>query len=267
MDIFPSVVAAAFGLVIGSFFNVLIYRLPRNESIVRPGSHCPDCNHAIKPWENIPLMSYLFLRGRCPACGHRISLQYPAVELLTGCAALALWRLVISPGIASEPSGWHMGILALQSLALLMLIPLSVIDMKHYIIPDAFTLPGIVAAFIVSFFPGGLTPLQCLLGMAVGCVPLFLVGHISKLLLKKEALGLGDIWLMAVIGGLWGWKIAVAAVVLASFSGSIAGFALLAFRALSKDHKLPFGPFLAFGAWASVLTFDTLFKLYCSWLG
>lgn len=268
MDALFPVFAFVIGLVLGSFFNVLIYRLPRNESIVRPGSHCPHCNHAIQPWENIPILSYLFLRGKCAVCKRPISVHYPLVELLTACAALAIARLVVLPGLAPVPSAWQTGVLVLQSLALLMLIPLSIIDMKHYIIPDVFTLPGIAAALIVSFFPGGLTPLQCVLGMAAGGGPLFLAGYLAKLLLKRaDTMGAGDIWLMTFVGGLWGWKIAFASFILASFSGSLVGIGLLVFHKLGKDHKLPFGPFLAIGVWASVLTFDKLFGLYLKWLG
>jgi leader peptidase (prepilin peptidase)/N-methyltransferase len=148
------------------------------------------------------------------------------------------------------------------------LIPLSIIDIKHYIIPDVFTLPGIAAAVIISFFPGGLTPFECVLGIAVGGGSLFLAGLMGKILFKKdEAMGGGDVRLMAMIGGLWGWKLSIAVIVLASFLGSIVGIGLLAFGLLAKDHKLPFGPFLACAAWAAVLTFDKLFGLYRAWLG
>ena len=268
MDFFFSACAFVIGLILGSFFNVLIYRLPRSESIVRPGSHCPRCNHAIRPWENIPLASFILLRGKCAACGMRISFQYPLVELLTGCAALAIGRLVISSQLAADPSAWHAGVLALQSLVLLMLIPLSIIDIKHYIIPDALTMPALVAALAVSFFPGGLTPLQSIVGMCAGGGSLLAIGAIGTYVLKKEdAMGGGDIPLMALIGALWGWKIAIGGIVLASFLGSIVGLLLLVFHVLAKDHKLPFGPFLAIGIWASVLTFDKLLGLYLSWLG
>jgi leader peptidase (prepilin peptidase)/N-methyltransferase len=268
MDILFSACAFVIGLVLGSFFNVLIYRLPRNESIISPGSHCPRCNHAIRPWENVPLVSFILLRGKCSACEHPISFQYPLVELLTACAALAIGRLVVSPQLAAEPSFWHAGVLALQSLVLLLLIPLSIIDIKHYIIPDMLTIPGLVAAIIVSFFPGGLTPVQSIVGMLAGGGTLFAIGAIGTYMLnKKDTMGGGDIRLMALIGALWGWKIAIGSIVLASFLGSLIGLMLLAFHVLAKDHKLPFGPFLAIGAWASVLSFDKLLGLYLSWLG
>ena len=260
--------AFVLGSILGSFFNVLIYRLPRNESIVSPGSHCPRCNHAIRPWENVPLASFVLLRGKCSACKHPISPRYPLVELFTACAALTLWRFVIMPQLVSAPTYWHMGVLALQSLVLLMLIPLSIIDIKHFIIPDVLTIPGLVAAIVVSFFPGGLTPVQSIVGMLAGGGSLLAIGAIGTYVLKKEdAMGGGDIRLMALIGALWGWKIAIGGIVLASFLGSIVGLLLLVFHVLAKDHKLPFGPFLAAGVWASVLTIDKLFGLYLSWLG
>lgn len=170
--------------------------------------------------------------------------------------------------MALSPSVWEISVVALQAVILLVLIPLSIIDIQHYIIPDVFTLPGIIAAVLVSFFPGGITPIQCFLGITIGGGSLYLAGFMGKLVFKKdEAMGGGDVRLMAMIGGLWGWKIAIAAIVLASFLGSIAGIGLIVFRVLAKDHRLPFGPFLACGTWISVLTFDKLFGLYMAWLG
>ena len=268
MDLFTPCVAFVLGLVFGSFFNVLIYRLPLDRSIIRPGSRCPECNHAIRPWENIPLISFMLLGGKCSNCKHAISLQYPLVELLTGFAAVILWIFVLAPGLSGSPSFFRLTILAVQSIVLLVLIPLSIIDIKHYIIPDVFTLPGIAAAVVISFFPGKVTPFECVLGIAVGGGSLFLAGFMGKLLFKKdEAMGGGDVRLMAMIGGLWGWKLSIAVIVLASFLGSIVGIGLLAFGLLAKDDKLPFGPFLALAAWAAVLTFDKLFGLYRAWLG
>ena len=270
MDLFSSSVAFVFGLVFGSFFNVLIYRLPLDRSIVRPGSCCPECGNAIRPWENIPLVSFmLLLHGKCSNCKHAISLQYPLVELLTGFAAVMLWIFVLAPGLCRVPCRFFaLLFLPCNRYVLLLLIPLSIIDIKHYIIPDVFTLPGIAAAVSISFFPGGLTPFECVLGIAVGGGSLFLAGYMGKLLFKKdEAMGGGDVRLMAMIGGLWGWKLSIAVIVLASFLGSIVGIGLLAFGLLAKDHKLPFGPFLALAAWAAVLTFDKLFGLYRAWLG
>jgi len=149
-----------------------------------------------------------------------------------------------------------------------MLIPLSIIDIKHYIIPDVLTIPGLVAAIIVSFFPGGLTPRAKHRGDAGGGGSLLAIGAIGTYVLKKRRRhGRRRHRLMALIGALWGWKIAIGGIVLASFLGSIVGLLLLVFHVLAKDHKLPFGPFLAAGVWASVLTIDKLFGLYLSWLG
>jgi leader peptidase (prepilin peptidase)/N-methyltransferase len=266
MDAAP-LLAFATGLVFGSFFNVLIHRLPREESIVKPGSHCPACGHPIGPLENIPLLSFIALRGKCKWCRTPISFRYPAVELLTGIAALALWLWFVVPRLSTITSPWQTAAIAAEALTLLFMIPITIIDAQHYIIPDTLTMPGIALAAAVSFLPGGLTPVECGLGMLAGGGSLVTVGLIGRWLLKKgDAMGGGDVRLMAFVGGLWGWKIALAAIFAASLMGSIIGLSLVLFRALGKDHKLPFGPYLAFGTWAAVLTLDKLSALYVRWL-
>jgi leader peptidase (prepilin peptidase) / N-methyltransferase len=258
--------AFVIGLAFGSFFNVLIHRLPREESIVRPGSHCPGCGHAIGPLENIPLISFLLLRGKCKWCGAPISLRYPAVELLAGIAALALWQWFVAPRLSTIITPWQTASAVIESLALLFLIPIAIIDARHYIIPDAFTMPGIAIAVVVSFFPGGLTPLQCVLGMLAGGGSLYAAGFFGKVVLKKdEAMGGGDVRLMAFVGGLWGWKVALAAIFAASLLGSITGLALMLFHVMKKEHKLPFGPFLACGTWTAVVTINSISALYVRW--
>jgi len=263
---YASVFACALGAVLGSFFNVLIYRLPRDESVISPGSHCPQCGHAIGPLENIPLVSYGILRGKCRWCKAPISLIYPAVELLTGCAALLLWIAYVAPRL-SDAQPWQIPVIFFQALTLLLFIPISCIDARHYIIPDVLTVPGIVASAALSFLPGGLTPLQSGLGIAVGAGSLWLMGIIgSWALKKKDSMGGGDVRLMALIGGLWGWQIAFGAIFAASLMGTVVGLVLIAGKKLGQDHKLPFGPFLALGTWAAVLAMQLVSAGYLRWL-
>ncbi len=260
---FSSFFAVVIGLTLGSFFNVLIYRLPREESIVRPGSHCPRCGHPVRFWENFPVVSYIALRGKCAHCKAPISPMYPAIELAAGLASLMLWRLYVAPAMGAPTMPWQVPIILFQALTLLTMIPLFVIDCEHYIIPDLLTVPGLLLAIIVSFFPGGLTPVDCALGVAAGGGSLYGIGLAGKYLLKKgEAMGGGDVLLMAMAGALWGWKIAIACIFIASFAGSLAGAALLALRKMRTDRKIPFGPFLAAGLWIAVFAFNKLAAWY-----
>lgn len=241
-----------FGLLFGSFFNVLIWRLPRGESVVKPGSHCVTCGRPVRPLENIPLVSYAVLGGKCAGCGGRISPIYPAIELLTGAAAAALWLWAIAPRLPGL-TAWQAPVLAVQIASLLLLIPISVIDIKHYLIYDLFTLPGAAISFALSLLPGGLAWTQSLLGIAAGGGTLFAVGWIGKLVFRKEAMGLGDVKLMAWFGALFGWEAAFVAIIASSLLGTLAGIALMATKRLQPSHHLPFGPFLAAGLWIAVL--------------
>jgi leader peptidase (prepilin peptidase)/N-methyltransferase len=189
------------------------------------------------------------------------------VELFTGIAAFALWQWFVSPRLSIITTPWQAASAVVESLTLLFLIPMTIIDIRHYIIPDLITLPGIALAAAISFFPGGLTPLQCGLGMLAGGGSLAAVGLLGKWFMKKEdAMGGGDVRLMAFIGGLWGWKIAIGAIFIASLAGTFIGLALMLFRVLGKDHKLPFGPFLAIGTLTAVLTLDRLAAMYLHWI-
>jgi leader peptidase (prepilin peptidase) / N-methyltransferase len=263
MDTFYSIIAVVSGLMLGSFFNVLIYRLPRKESIVRPGSHCPQCGRGVKPWENIPLLSFLILGGKCAGCKNRITIRYPIIEFLTAAAAFLIYSRLIVPAAATPISAWKIVALAMQISVLLIIVPVAVIDLFHFIIPDSITLPGLILAILVSFFPEGLSPLQCLYGILAGGGSLFCIGIIGEWAFKKgEAMGGGDVKLMALCGAVFGWKLGLLTIVLAAFIGSIVGIGLVLFKVFSKDHKIPFGPFLACGLWASVLAGDPLLSLY-----
>ncbi|WP_420850276.1 prepilin peptidase [Oryzomonas sagensis] len=227
----------AFGLVVGSFLNVCISRMPRNESVVFPPSHCPLCKYRIRWFDNIPLLSYLWLRGRCRGCGAHISLQYPLVELLNGLLTLALF--------------WRFG-LSLSFLALFLfcsaLVVITFIDIEHQIIPDEISLPGIVIGFIFSFFLPWQTWVGSLVGILLGGGSLLLVASCYQWLTGKEGMGGGDIKLLAMMGAFLGWKAVPFIIFASSLVGSVVGIAMMLI--LKKDSKLaiPFGPYLAFGA-------------------
>ena len=251
-----------FGLITGSFFNVLIWRIPRGESIVWPASHCPQCNKQIRSWENIPLLSYIFLKGKCSSCSQKISPVYPLVELLTAIAAAALWVAFFN--LSFDNLTWQSAPpVILQAFFLLLMIPISIIDIRHYIIPDQFTLPLIIAGLAISFFPGGITPLQSLLGTLGGGGILYLIGLLGTVLFKKgEAMGGGDIKLMAAAGAFWGIQASLSGIVFGALLGSVAGITMIIFRKLSSDHKIPFGPFLGAGLWVAVLAGENILNLY-----
>jgi leader peptidase (prepilin peptidase)/N-methyltransferase len=238
-----SLFAFVFGAVVGSFLNVCIYRLPRSESIVFPASHCPGCGRVIRPYDNVPILSYLVLRGRCRTCGVRISPQYPVVELIN---ALLTMFLFIKFGFS------------LTFLFLFIfcsaLVVITFIDLEHRIIPDVISLPGIVVGFAASFFIVNLCTgrtlgwLNSLIGILVGGGSLFLVAFLYQIITKKEGMGGGDIKLLAMMGAFLGWMAVPFIIFTSSLVGSVVGISLMLVQ--KKDSKLaiPFGPFLAFGA-------------------
>ncbi|MFP4416791.1 MAG: prepilin peptidase [Chitinispirillaceae bacterium] len=255
-----------FGLMIGSFFNVLIYRLPRNESVVWPGSHCPDCRNRLKLWHNIPVISYLFLRGACAFCRKKVSLRYPVVEIVTALLALWLWFSLGTQSMTGV-SWWRDLYTIARMLSLLILLPVSLIDLRHYIIPDAITIGGLIAGLALSFIPGDLTPLQAVLGMAAGGGSLYCVGLFGEYVLRKEdSMGGGDIKLMAFLGAFWGWQTVLMGIVFASFMGALVGVGMIILGALKKDRHIPFGPFLAAGCWTAVLYGDYLLRSYIAFI-
>lgn len=240
-----------FGLLIGSFFNVLIWRLPRNESIAFPASHCPRCNRKIKPWENIPVISYIFLGGKCAGCKDKISIVYPLIELVTSGLLVLLWYVFISRQQLTVISGIP---LLFQVIFLILMVPIAVIDYRHYIIPDSITLSFLVAGFAVSFVPGGVTPVQSIIGILAGGGSLWLLGFIGSVVFKKgDAMGGGDIKLMAAAGALFGPEIALFSIIFGAFLGSAVGIPMILLRKLRSDHHIPFGPFLGAGLWISVI--------------
>jgi leader peptidase (prepilin peptidase) / N-methyltransferase len=260
---FVDVAVACAGLILGSFFNVLIWRLPRGESIAWPGSHCPACNRPIKPYENIPVLSYIFLRGKCAGCHAPISLQYPLVEAATAALALVLWHWCVLPRISTPAPWWTIVELSVQCAVLVLMVPVCVIDILHYIIPDAITLPALLIGLAISFMPGGVTWYDSLIGAVAGGGSLLVVGKLGEWLFRKEdAMGMGDVKLMSCIGALWGWQPALLTILFGSFLGAAAGLTMMATKSLRQDHRIPFGPYLAAGAWIAVLAGGRLVSAY-----
>ncbi|MFN2386626.1 MAG: A24 family peptidase [Thermoanaerobaculia bacterium] len=229
--------AGAFGATVGSFLNVLIHRLPRGESVVRPPSHCPFCGVTIRPLENVPLLSWLALRGRCRTCGARIPLRYPAVELITGLLwALLAWRAPTFPAFFS-------GVFLVSAC-----LALLAIDAEFQILPDAITITGIFVGLALSFLSGPPSPLASLVGAALGAGSLYLLGWVWEKLRGIEAMGLGDVKMLGMIGAFLGpWGVLLT-VLFASVSGAALGLLLIALRRGSLRMPLPFGVFLALGA-------------------
>jgi leader peptidase (prepilin peptidase)/N-methyltransferase len=249
-EIFPFA-AFLFGMVVGSFLNVCICRMPINESVVSPPSHCPRCSYQIRCYDNIPLLSYLLLRGKCRGCGAHISAQYPLVELLNGVLSLFLF-LRFGPTLAFAA-------LFLFSSAL---VVITFIDIEHQIIPDEISLSGIVVGFVLSFFLKGHTWQNSLLGILLGGGSLLFVAYAYQWLTGKDGMGGGDIKLLAMMGAFLGWKAVPFIIFASSLVGSIIGISIMLFQ--KKDSKLaiPFGPYLAFGAVLYIFYGRTLIRWY-----
>jgi leader peptidase (prepilin peptidase)/N-methyltransferase len=228
--------AFALGACIGSFLNVVVWRLPRGESLVRPRSRCPGCGAAIPAWANVPLLSYLALRGRCRACGARISLRYPLIEALTG-AAFAAFLLVHGPGPR---------LLVDWTLASA-LIAVTFIDLDHHIIPDSITLPGMVAGLALALFAPelGIGFREALFGLLGMGGILWAVSAGFEHFAGKTGLGMGDVKLMAMLGSFLGFQGAVGVLVLGSLVGIVYGVAMIVALRSGRGTHIPFGPALA----------------------
>ncbi len=251
---FGVTVAAAYGLVVGSFLNVVIHRLPRGGSLLRPPSHCPACGATVRWFDNVPVLSFLLLAGRCRACRAPISPRYPAVELLGGFAAVAaLLRFGLTVA----------GVEAM--LLLMLLVALAFIDLEHHLLPDLLTLPGI-ALGLAGSLAGGLVPaLDAAIGAAVGAAVPYAVIVVYRWLRGVEGMGLGDTKLLAMIGAFLGWRGALLTLGLAATAGAAVGIALIAAGRGRRDTELPFGTFLA-GAAAVVLFAGPALLLALGWV-
>ncbi len=272
---------AVFGLIIGSFLNVVIHRLPimierewrshcaeilNNDlgeentanrfDLIVPRSRCPQCGHGISVLENIPIISYLILKGKCSACGTPISIRYPLVEALTA---------VLSVVVA-----WHFGLGWQMAGALLLtwaLVALSFIDFHDQLLPDSITLPVLWIGIGLSLFGLYTDTTSSVLGAMVGYLALWSVFHLFKLLTRKEGMGYGDFKLLAMLGAWMGWKMLPLVVILSSLLGAVIGVGLILIRKQDRSVPIPFGPYLALAGWVGFLWGEDLIDLYWSWSG
>ena len=271
------VTAGILGAIIGSFLNVVIHRIPREQSIVFPNSACPACGTGLRPYDNIPILSYLILRGRCRSCSNPISIRYPVVEALT---VLLFVALVLRDG-TSYALPFDMAFVSA-------LIALVFIDAEHMILPNAITYPGLVFALVTRLalpylagpaqfddLPGLLARLPqfpvwslsfigAALGALVGGGSLWLMGFVWEKLRGVEAMGLGDVKMMFMVGAYLGWRLAVLTIFFGVFSGSIIGIAIMAKRGRNLQMMLPFGIFLGIGAVVSLFIGHRVIEWYAS---
>lgn len=244
------------GLCVGSFLNVCAWRIPRGESVAWPGSHCPRCGHALGLWDNIPVASWVVLRAKCRYCGGRISWRYPVGELLTAAVWLGVWWT----------HGWTWETAALLVVASGLLAG-AMVDCEHYILPDRITLGGIMAGLALSFAvpelqgeaaAGGWAARWAALGWsaasaALGAGILWLVGVAGKAAFRRDAMGLGDVKLLAAIGACLGWRAVLFTVMASSLTGTLLGVGLIAAGKRAWSERIPYGPHLALGAYLWML--------------
>ncbi len=263
------------GLIVGSFLNVVIHRLPitlqqewkkqsrevlnlpKDETqpelfnIAFPSSHCPSCQHKLAIWENIPIVSYLILRGKCRSCHQNISLRYPLIELVTGLLfGLIFCQYGLTPISLS---------LMLLSCALLCL---TMIDLDHMLLPDQITLPVLWLGLLVNSQLGMVSPLDAVYGAMFGYLILWSVYWLFKLLTKKEGMGYGDFKLLAMLGAWFGWQAVPIMVFLSAFLGAFIGVSLILLKRIDRDKPIPYGPYLAIAGVMIIFWRDTLFEWY-----
>ncbi len=254
-DVFLTIAVGLFGAVVGSFLNVCIHRLPRRESLVWPSSRCPACGHAIAPYDNVPVLSFLWLRGRCRACRAPIAWRYPFVEAVNGIGYVGIvWRFGFD---------WPAAAYAVLFSALLVV---AFIDLDHQIIPDRITLPGIPLGFLCAATVLPIGWFQSLLGILVGGGLLWFMAWISPYLFGKEGMGGGDIKLLAMVGAFLGWEPALLTVMVGASIGAATGLSLIGLNIIRRDQYIPFGPFLATGAAVAMLFFHDLKAWYLGFL-
>lgn len=272
------------GLLVGSFLNVVILRLPvmmerewqvqcralleqetgpaeispepERFDLIAPASHCPRCRHKITPFENIPLLSYLLLRGKCSGCGARISPRYPLTEALT-----AILSLVVA---------WHFGFnwACLGALALTWgLIALSIIDFDHQLLPDNITQPFLWLGLTVSLFGLYTDSSTAIIGALAGYLSLWGVYQLFKLLTGKEGMGYGDFKLLAMLGAWMGWQAILPIILLSSVVGAVIGVGLIIIRGRDRNIPIPFGPYLAIAGWITLLWGQEITNAYLTWMG
>lgn len=245
-----SALVGVLGLVVGSFLNVCIYRLPRRESVSWPGSRCTSCSRALSWYENLPVVSWLALRGACRTCRTPISPLYPIVELITGVVFVAGYA-IYGPTL----------LLGARLLFACAMIVLFFIDLRHQILPNVITVPGIPVGIAFSLvLPPGWR--DALIGAALGGGILFAISEAYYRLRRVEGLGMGDVKMLAMIGAFLGWKLMLVTLVLGSFAGSLVGVGLMASGRGGMKVALPFGTFLAVGALAAAVGGESLMAWY-----
>lgn len=244
------VLAGVFGAIIGSFLNVVIYRLPRGQSLVTPPSRCRQCGYSLRWFDNVPVLSWLALRGRCRKCGAGVSWQYPVVELTTALLFVVVtWLTPVGP------------LLAARLILVCILVSLFGIDLEHQILPNTITLPGIALGLMFSLAaPPGIR--DALIGTIVGGGILYAIAGGYYLWRREEGMGMGDVKMLAMIGAFLGWKAVLVTLVLSSFSGAIIGVMLMSAQKGDMKFALPFGTFLSLGALAAMLVGDPLITWY-----
>jgi len=251
--------ALALGAATGSFLNVAIYRMPRGESVVAPRSHCTTCERVISWYDNLPVLSWLLLRGRCRGCGQSFSIRYPIVEALTAILLLGL----------SLQFGWTLG-LAFAFYFACSLLVVTYIDLDHQIIPDRITLPGIAVGLVLALVAPAEMRWPAVQSWAIGTLAgggiLWVVAWGYELATGREGMGGGDIKLLAMIGAFLGWQGVLLSLMLASFIGSIVGVGWMVARGADSKLAIPFGPFLSLGALVALFWGDSIIHWYLSTL-
>ena len=242
--------AFIFGAVVGSFLNVCIFRIPAKTSIIKPLSQCPHCHHPVRFYDNIPLISYIALRGKCRDCEGKISWRYPLVELITAILSLLLF---LRFGLTFN--------FLIFFVFTAVLIVITFIDLDHQIIPDVLTLPGIPIFFLLAIFVVKVPWSEALIGLLIGGGMLFTIAYIYQLITKREGMGGGDIKLLAMIGGFLGWKSLIFILLVSSFSGAIVGIAAMVIQKKDMKYAIPFGPFLSAAAVACLFWGDAFIRI------
>ena len=240
------------GLAVGSFLNVCIHRLPRHESLLWPSSHCPTCGRALRWFENVPVLSYVALGGRCRTCRVRISPVYPLVELVTPVLfVVQYWQL-----------GWQ-PLLWVRLLFSCAMVVLFVVDLRHRILPNAITLPGTAVGLVLSIVVTGEWR-DAVIGVVVGGGALFGLAEVYYRVRGEEGLGMGDVKMLAMIGAFLGWQLMFVALFLGSLLGSVVGIGMLALGLADPKYALPLGSFLAVGAMVAAVSGEPLIAWYLS---
>lgn len=261
--VYVGVIVFIYGATIGSFLNVCIWRIPREESVVRPRSHCPGCGHPIAWYDNLPLISWLVLGAQCRHCRTRISIRYPLVELVTALLFLAVW---LKYGLDGRTP--------VYGLVVAGLVLGTFVDIDHLILPDRVTLGGIIAGLLLSpLVPrlhGEISALRGLtasaVGAAVGYGGLWLVALVGEKIFRKEAMGMGDVKLMGAVGALMGWPAVLFTIFVSSLIGTVTGVALILLKKHEWQSRLAFGPFIAVAALGWILGGREAFQAYWEWV-